>query len=371
MAPHRTNTERLRRLSALAATLAFLAAAGCAADTDDVGGATSATEPTPAVGASPFPVTIQNCGSPLTVTAPPSKAVANDVNSVELMLALGLADRMVGTFGVGADAADGMTPALRAEYDEVPHVSPDYLTLEPLVGLAPDFLFAGWNYGLEQGSATLTPQALKNQHGITTLALTESCAHVASDSPAVSVEATYTDLANLAAIFGVQDRAQAVIEAMKATIADVRATLGSVEPTRVFLYDAGTDAPFTAPGLAMPNALLELAGARNVFADLRKTWTTVSWEEVVAADPECVLINDYGTPSWQQKKEFFTTFALTRNTTAVRNDCFFHLRYDELTPSPRNADAVAAIARWLHPTAFDSPIGTPTSDPTPAAGAGS
>jgi len=34
-------------------------------------------------------------------------------------------------------------------------VSPDYFTLEALVGLAPDFLFAGWNYGLSVGTAFL------------------------------------------------------------------------------------------------------------------------------------------------------------------------------------------------------------------------
>jgi hypothetical protein len=28
------------------------------------------------------------------------------------------------------------------------------------------------------------------------------------------------------------------------------------------------------------------------------------------------------------------------------------LSYDELTPDPRNAQAVTAIARWLHPKAF-------------------
>jgi hypothetical protein len=28
------------------------------------------------------------------------------------------------------------------------------------------------------------------------------------------------------------------------------------------------------------------------------------------------------------------------------------LTYDEVTPSPRNAEAIVAIAHWLHPSAF-------------------
>jgi hypothetical protein len=33
------------------------------------------------------------------------------------------------------------------------------------------------------------------------------------------------------------------------------------------------------------------------------------------------------------------------------------LSYDEATPSPRNARAVAEMARWLHPSAFGLPAG--------------
>jgi hypothetical protein len=36
----------------------------------------------------------------------------------------------------------------------------------------------------------------------------------------------------------------------------------------------------------------------------------------------------------------------------VRTGCILHLAYDEVTPSPRNAEAVTAIARLLHPAAF-------------------
>jgi hypothetical protein len=39
----------------------------------------------------------------------------------------------------------------------------------------------------------------------------------------------------------------------------------------------------------------------------------------------------------------------------VKNRCFLPLSYDEVTPGPRNAAAVVAIARWLHPAAFGLP----------------
>jgi len=73
------------------------------------------------------------------------------------------------------------------------------------------------------------------------------------------------------------------------------------------------------------------------------------------ADPQCIIINDYGTPTAQQKERFLETSKITRNLTAVKNRCFLPLSYDEVTPGPRNAAAVVAIARWLHPAAFGLP----------------
>jgi hypothetical protein len=49
------------------------------------------------------------------------------------------------------------------------------------------------------------------------------------------------------------------------------------------------------------------------------------------------------------------TFAATKNLPAVKNKCFLPLAYDEVTPGPRNAAAVVAIAHLLHPAAFGLP----------------
>ena len=168
----------------------------------------------------------------------------------------------------------------------------------------------------------------------------------------MSINDTYQDLANLGAIFNVRSRADKVIAQMKAQVAAAHAKVAHLKPVSAFLYDSGQAAPFTAPGLAMPNALIQLGGGSNIFASLKQSWTSVSWETVVARQPQCIIINDYGTPTWQQKEKFLRTDSATKNLPAVRNNCILHLSYDELTPSPRNAQAVTAIARWLHPKAL-------------------
>jgi iron complex transport system substrate-binding protein len=338
-----------RRPARLALLLGLLLVSACGSAASS-GPAASPGSGTGAAGPArtAYPVTIHSCGTPVTFTAEPRRAVSNDINTTEDMLALGLAPRMAGDFGV---SGDGTVPAVyRTAFRQVRKVSPDYFTLESLVGLHPDFLFAGWNYGLSEGTR-MTPEGLA-RFGIKTLALTESCAHVQPGKSSVSIGDTYQDLTSLGAIFSVRARATALIGQMKAQVAAVQSRVSGLKPKSVFLYDSGQSAPFTAPGLAMPDALITLGGGRNVFASLKQSWTSVSWEAVTARQPQCILINDYGTPTWQQKLRFLRTDPVTRKLPAVRNNCILHLAYDELTPGPRNAAAVATIARWLHPSAF-------------------
>jgi iron complex transport system substrate-binding protein len=308
-----------------------------------------------AAATSNYPVTVTSCGVPVTYTKAPTRAVSNDINTTEDMLALGLESRMVGDFGVEGDGPIGKPIPTQyvAEFDKVRDVSSNYFTLEELVALHPDFLFAGWNYGLQVGTR-LTPIGLA-KFGIKTLVLTESCAHVQSSKQTVSINDTYQDITNLGKIFGVEKRAQQVIAGMKAQVASVETKISGLVPVTVFDYDSGTSAPFTSPGLAMPNALISLGGGRNIFAGLNQSWTSVSWEQVVAADPQCIIINNYGTPTVAAKEKFLETSPITENLTAVKNRCFLPLRYDEVTPSPYNGTAVVAIARWLHPAAFGLP----------------
>jgi iron complex transport system substrate-binding protein len=343
-----THTSRLRPTAL--ALLAGLLLAGCDSSTSN----TTAIKAS-ASGGHHYPVTIDNCGTPITFDSAPTRAVSNDINTTEDMLALGLAHSMVGTFGVTGDGpvSEPVPKQYQSAFHSVRDVSPEYFTLEPLVGLHPDFLFAGWNYGLQQGTS-LTPQGLA-KYGIKTLALTESCAHVQPGKQRVSIENTYQDLTNLGAIFDVPARANALIGQMRAQTAAVRAKVASLPRVSVFDYDSGTSAPFTAPGLATPTALIELAGGSNIFASLKQSWTSVSWEQVIARKPQCIIINDYGTPTWQQKEQFLKTGPASRNLPAVRNGCIIHLAYDQVTPSPRNAEAVTAIARLLHPAAFGLP----------------
>jgi iron complex transport system substrate-binding protein len=346
---------------AAAVVIASSGLAGCGTSATTAQGSSTATpqgSSTTAAKRPPslYPVTVTSCGVPVTYDSAPRRAVSNDINTTEDMLALGLESDMVGDFGVEGDGPVGQPVPTQylAGFHEVRDVSVNYFTLEELVDLSPDFLFAGWNYGLQVGT-DLTPDYLLSRFGIKTLVLSESCAWSPSGTDSVSIDDTYEDLHNLGEIFGVEQRAQQVIASMEAQVASVRSKLAGLKPVTVFDYDSGEAAPFTGPGLAMPTALISLGGGINIFAGLKQSWTSVSWEQVVKDDPQCIIINDYGTPTAAQKEQFLESDPISKNLTAVENRCFLPLSYDEVTPSPRNAAAVVAIAHWLHPQAFGLP----------------
>lgn len=51
----------------------------------------------PAQAATTYPFTLENCGEQITIAEAPQRAVSIGQNSSEILLMLGLADRMVGT----------------------------------------------------------------------------------------------------------------------------------------------------------------------------------------------------------------------------------------------------------------------------------
>lgn len=285
-----------------------------------------------------FPVTVKSCNREVTFDAAPTRAIANDVNLIEMMLALGLRDRMVGYTGVSGWKT--LDEGLRAGVAELPELSAKYPTREVLLGAEPDFFFAGWNYGMKVGGE-VTPETLEPL-GIKTYELTESCIHIGPKAKS-SMDDMYVDLLNLGTIFGVADRATALVDGYKAQLAEITAKVDRTKPLRVFVYDSGEETPFTAGAYAIPTALIEAAGGVNIMDDLEKSWATVAWEPVVERNPEVIVIVNYGDVTADQKIAFLEGNPAFAGIDAVKNDRYVVLEYVEATPGPRNIRAVEKL----------------------------
>ena len=285
-------------------------------------------------------ITVQSCNRTVTFANPPERAISNDVNLTEMMLVLGLADHMVGYTGISGWKT--LDAEMRSGVKELPELSAKYPTKEVLVGADADFFFAGWNYGMKVGGE-VTPETL-DPFGIKVYELTESCSHI-MDKDKASLKDMYADILNLGKIFGVESRAEALITEYKSELKNFKANLKTRdEGLRVFVYDSGEDAPFTAGRFAMPTALIEAAGGHNIMDDFNKSWGSVTWEEVIERDPQVVVIVNYGDVTAEQKRDYMMSNPAFKNIAAVKNDRFVTLEYVEATPGPRNIQAVQSLA---------------------------
>ena len=283
--------------------------------------------------------TVQSCNRIVSFNKPPTKAISNDVNLTEMMLVLGLSDRMVGYTGISGWKT--LDEEMRQGIARLPELSQKYPSKEVLIGADADFFFAGWNYGMKVGGE-VTPETLE-PFGVKVYELTESCIHIMQKEKA-SIEDLYTDLINLGRIFDVEKRARKIVEQYKSELLSFTNNLKADKLLRVFVYDSGEDAPFTAGLYAMPTALIEAAGGINVMDDFKKSWGTVTWEEVVERNPEVIVIVNYGNVTAEEKREFMITNPAFANIDAVKNDRFVTLEYVEATPGPRNIRAIKTLA---------------------------
>ncbi|MCO8170780.1 ABC transporter substrate-binding protein [Pseudomonas sp. 21LCFQ02] len=298
--------------------------------------------------ASEYPLTVRSCEREVTFERAPQRAVSHDVNMTDMLLALGLRERMVGYTGISGWKT--LDPSLREQLAGLPELAARYPSPENLLEAGADLFFAGWNYGMRI-NGPVTPQSLA-PFGIPVYELSESCSFVMQQREA-RFEDLYRDLSNLGKIFSVEDRAQQLIGQMQQRLQQVHQHVAAqAQRPRVFLYDSGEDRPLTSGRLGMPQALIDSAGGHNVMAELAASWTSVNWESVVERDPQLIVIVDYGPIGWQAKRDFLLRHPALQSVEAIRKQRFVVLSYLQATPSLHNAEAVEKLAAALYPQLF-------------------
>lgn len=293
-------------------------------------------------------VTIDVCGTDVTFEGVPERVFVNDINMLEMMLALELEDRIAAAFLWGED--DTLLPELRARLDAAgitPTIGSINDEIETILAFDPDMLYAGWNYGLRVGGS-VTPELLA-ERGVKTYLLRESCRHVQPELGRTTMDDVYFDARALGTIFGVEDRAEALIADWQATIREAVALVPDSTEGRIdiFLYDSGEDEPFTAGFFAMPDEMFRLAGGRNIIDDVNATWTRVSWERVIEQDPEFIPVVEYDGVSCAERVATLQSLPALRDVTAIVNGNFDCYVYAEVVPGVRTADATLRLAQSL------------------------
>ena len=166
------------------------------------------------------------------------------------------------------------------------------------------------------------------------------------------VEDVYQDFYNLGRIFQVEDKAEEVVDGLKAQIEGVEEKVKDLDTVKVFNFDSEKDGGAYTPGNNFTSKLIRHAGGVNVFEDLDKTWNTVSWEAVVEANPDVIVINDYGDVTADEKIEILNSNEALAGVKAIQDQNFVVVTLPEVFASSRVGDTVEKFAKAFHPEAF-------------------
>jgi len=313
---------------------------------------------TPALAATTYPLTITNCGQEVTFDKAPSRVVSIGQGMTEILFSLGLADKVAGT-------AVWVGPVL-PQYAEVnrgiERLADNDPSFESVVGREPDLVAAEfeWHVGA-QGSVGKREQFA--QLGIDTYVAPADCVAKVNTNGGDGVRAelftmdlVYQQIAELAEIFDVTERGDALIADLKqretAARASVAAASGKNLPVVFWFSSKEVDGDaFIAGRNGAPAYILRTLGAGNVV-DTQEEWPLVGWETIADANPAVIVIatmdrRRYAADNPEVKIDFLESDPVTRELDAVRNRRFVLMDAQAMNPTIRTIDGIEILANGI------------------------
>jgi iron complex transport system substrate-binding protein len=167
-----------------------------------------------------------------------------------------------------------------------------------------------------------------------------------------------TTIRAIGARIGSAARADRLASGMERSLAEVRArTNGLPHPATLLVFERDPGSlrnVYASGGYGFLHDMLEIAGGRNVFADVKQQAVQASTERLLASRPDVIIELRYGDrlKSADVAKELRVWDALA-SVPAVRSHRVSALTGDEfVVPGPRVVDATRKLAYALHPEAF-------------------
>ncbi|GAA0117021.1 ABC transporter substrate-binding protein [Clostridium senegalense] len=273
-----------------------------------------------------------------TFSTAPKKAVTLSGFTTEMLLALGLEDSIAGY----SFQDNEVLPEYKDAHSKLNKLSDLMPSKETLLGVEPDFI-TGW-------MSTFTENNFNNKF------CKENNVKIyvpKCESPNATMETVYEDFTNLGKIFNVEKNSEDVISKMKKDIEAISSKIPKdTKPVKAFVYDSGTDSPFTACN-GLPTDLIKLAGGENIFKDGEKPWAKVTWEEVVKQNPEQIIVMQYNAADdVEEKINFLKNHDALKDVDAIKNNKIFVLELSEVVAGVRNPGAIKAMAENFHPEIF-------------------
>ncbi|WP_369216656.1 ABC transporter substrate-binding protein [Streptomyces flavofungini] len=308
-------------------------------------GASDSGSPKHATAARPAGAVVDSCGTKLKVSEPPKRAIALEQNATEIMLSLGLADRMVGT----SYQTDPVLPALAADYKRVPVLSDRYANHEATLAKEPDFLYSTLSSAYADEAAG--PRSGWKHLDVPAYLSVHDCENSKLTPDEVRFDAVFDEIKDIATIFGVRPRGEKVVEGLRTRLDRAVHHIPKGIDADLMWYYSGTTTPYIAGHGGLPSTVGELTGLDNAFDDIHQKWPEGNWEEIAERDPDVIVLADLTRggdgDSAAAKKKFLRTNPVTSRLRAVRENRFIVVPGSAMDPSVRSVGLVEELSKGL------------------------
>lgn len=267
-------------------------------------------------------------GRDVRIGDPAKRIVSLAPSTTEIAFALG-----AGSTVVGVDAFSDY-PAEVKQIAKVGNPDGSY-NLEQIVALKPDLILA---------AGGITPIETVKQ-------LAELGLKVAViGSPETTMDSIFSDIELVGKLTGKQTESLNMTDDMRKRIDAVKASAAkaTTKPKVYWELDA-TDPtkPYTVGPGNFINNIIELAGGENIFASASSPFAQVSTEQIVAANPDVIILSDaaYGiTPESVEQRTGWANIAAVKNKRVMPIDDNIVSR-----PGPRVVDGLETALYLIHP----------------------
>lgn len=303
-----------------------------------------------------YPVTIENCGQEVTFEKAPERAVALGQNTAEIMLLLGLESRMAAT----AFWPNRVLPELQEANDKVDVLTVEFPTLESVLSKQPDFV-AAMLTTLMGPDSKVAKRGDFEDLGIPTYLSPSACSTTMDANDAYgsrnalwTMDELYKEIEDLARIFDVADRGEALIADLKQREAALRAEFsGDKHPTFLFWFSSPSpaDDAYLGGGNGPSGYIADLLGGSNAIKT-EADWPTLGWEGILAADPTVIVASQVDRNRWEldnadAKIAYLTSDPTVSQMDAVKGGRIVVMSGAAMNPSIRTIYGAEEVAKQL------------------------
>lgn len=299
-----------------------------------------------------FPVTIHTFNHnkeaiDVTVEKAPERVVVAYQDNIEIMLRLGLADRIVCAFGLDEE----ITGDLADEFAKIPYYE-TRPSQEELIALEPDAII-GW-YSLfaddRAGDATFW-----NERGVATYMANNSGGNLKGLEDGQTIENEMEDILNIGAMFGKTAEAQAIVDEMYAEIdkvVDYMETSG-LEPLTVAILEDEGDSYRVYGTTTIGGNIAEAVGAKLAVG--AEDSENIGAEDLIAADPDKIFMIWFeGGPTAEDAVASILDNPAFASLKAVQNGDVYALNLVQVyCPGLHMMEAIQTFGAGLYPELYE------------------